>query len=272
MNRGEALESVAKIKRHLMSCASEMHSFWSRRGWEPLGYNSFDKCCEEEFHFNGRYARRLVNRHKVIEDLGSPVDVIPSVRVAEQLKRLPTAQERQVAWRSMVKNADTRGGSAQVSEQTARNIVKSMLEKTDPKDTQKTKPVGHELDPKIAAALNEGTVRFKALLVLAKELQFALEEVVELDIGSHIDKQQIVVDLQNIITHICFAVPYAPCPYCHDQGDCRTCLKNGWINKGLWDASPQSLREAVLNYYEGYWRPTAIRRGLPTRRTMESDD
>jgi hypothetical protein len=49
--------------------------------------------------------------------------------------------------------------------------------------------------------------------------------------------------LKDVIRHILYAKPYAPCPYCHMRNEaCDGCKGHGWVGRILWSQAPEELK------------------------------
>lgn len=61
-------------------------------------------------------------------------------------------------------------------------------------------------------------------------------------LGAFVHPQSLETDLNNALRHLRAARPYAVCTYCRDGAGCKTCRKQGWITKDIYDATPEDMR------------------------------
>ena len=99
MSREEARECINAIRGNLESLRLMLLELHRRRGWEALGYNSWEDCAVEEFGKSRSYVFRLLAAAEVQENLGSsmgstivdPKDI--PVSQLTVLARLPLEQQ-----------------------------------------------------------------------------------------------------------------------------------------------------------------------------------
>ena len=109
MSAMEARECVNAIKGNLESLRLMLLELHRRRGWEALGYNSWEDCAKAEFGKSRAYTFRLLAAAQVEENLASAVestivdlDDIPVSHLTE-LAKLPLAQAVQEIQQPLVK-------------------------------------------------------------------------------------------------------------------------------------------------------------------------
>lgn len=97
--------------------------------------------------------------------------------------------------------------------------------------------------------------RFKACLILCRQLQKGMDELARLPGGEDLRKQlsahgaegKFVLkseELQSIKRHLKFSAPHSVCPWCVGKGDksCKTCKGMGWVAKMTWDGAPADVK------------------------------
>lgn len=98
MHRGEARETLERIRDGLRDCRLLLLQLYEREGWRALGYSSWRECCQVEFDLSIRHLYRLLAAAKVERDVthgshAAEVGPIPE-RQLRELTRLETAAMR----------------------------------------------------------------------------------------------------------------------------------------------------------------------------------
>lgn len=147
MNRGEARDTLCRLREGLRDCRLLLLDLYEREGWRALGYASWRECCQTEFDLSLRHLYRLLQAAQVEKEVthGSHVagDVPIPERQLRELARLDSAELRREVW----EEAQAQGHGESLA---LRRLVDQVLEQQPPPPPAAKHP---------AAA--QGTARFE---------------------------------------------------------------------------------------------------------------
>lgn len=115
MTKQEAQTCLHEIKSHLSDARRKVLELYERRGWEALGYESFQACMERELGYSFQHGYRLVMAEKIEQSIRqhSPQGELPSGSIPEKhlrvLKKVQDPQQRARAYQNARDLAATEG-------------------------------------------------------------------------------------------------------------------------------------------------------------------
>lgn len=133
MSADEARACVQSIKAKMIDLRSAVHDLWQRRGWEALGYVSFNACLKSEFDgvsaghlYRLKDAAVIEGELRMSED--SPLENRLPEAHARQLKILPNGADRVTAYRKATLIAKTEGASRPTIEHVKKAVTQVQVE------------------------------------------------------------------------------------------------------------------------------------------------
>lgn len=95
MTREEALYHTQQCQHHAGKLREHIAMIYERRGYEALGYTTFEEWAEHELNTGYQWALKMRNAHVVQQELASalPIEHLPT-KHAEQLHKLETPEQK----------------------------------------------------------------------------------------------------------------------------------------------------------------------------------
>jgi hypothetical protein len=88
-------------------------------------------------------------------------------------------------------------------------------------------------------------VEYDAAMALARQAKKAAEALAaDQQIGHHLHPQEIAAYLDNAVSALKFAKPYAVCSYCGGKG-CQACRQSGYLGRDVFKQAPKREEEPV---------------------------
>lgn len=161
----EAQACVQAIKAKMIDLRSAVYDLWQRRGWEALGYASFNACLKGEFGgMSAGHLYRLKDAAVIEGELrmseDSPLENQLPEAHARQLKELDTRIDRVSAYRKAVQIAKTEGFSRPTAEH-----VKKAVEQVQVENGVQRSPY-----PVIAKLVADGVITARVGMAMVMEL------------------------------------------------------------------------------------------------------
>ncbi len=133
MSADEARACVQSIKTKMLDLRSAVYDLWQRRGWEALGYASFNACLKAEFgDMSAGHLYRLKDAEVIEGELrmseNSPLENRLPEAHARQLKILPNGADRVTAYRKAMLIAKTEGSPRPTIEHVKKAVTQVQVE------------------------------------------------------------------------------------------------------------------------------------------------
>lgn len=234
-------DNEAVIRRGLIQVwevAAALADIREQKQYREAGFKTFEDYCETRWNFARRYADRLIEGIKVVENLSptglkSP-ETERQTRAIREVTKEPVVQAE--VWVQAVEDA---GGEQPTAPQIKAAAAKVTASKTAPppedEDDEEAGPLDHfgkPVDPVFAEAFADRDA-FKAMLSELSNLKRKLKALAHGPGGKWLFIQEAESALKDLKVIVDFAMPYTECGFCQrdpkKRETCTACKHRGWV-------------------------------------------